>query len=341
MTLRFTDSFDHYTTNAQLLQKWTTSGGTPATQAGGRNSTNRCYISVNSSPAYIEKVFGFDKSTWIVGGAFYFTSLSPVSYAGIELGDGVTYQVGVYLNNGVGTLSVIRGGSGGTVLATSANVIGLNQWYYIELKALIDNAGTYQVRVNGVDWIVAGAGDTQASATNNFANRVRYNLGRIDSATYLEDVYICDGDGSRNNDFLGDIRIAAGFADAAGTFSQFTPTSGVNYTCIDETTPNDDTDYVATSGVGNIDTYNFAALPVASGTILGIQMLPYARKDDAGSRSISNIIYYNSTAYSGAAQSVGDIYSYYPEIFETNPDTSDNWTVPEVNSAEFGVKLET
>ncbi len=339
MTLRFIDSFDHYTTTADLLQKWTSQNASVATQAGGRNSTNRAYVSANSSNAYIQKVFSFNKAVWIIGGAFYFTSLNPNSEAGMEILDGGTAQVGVYLNNGAGTLSIKRGGSGGTVLATSANVIGLNQWYFIELKVTIDNAGAYQLKVNGTDWIAAGSGDTQNTG-NPYGNQVAYRFGRLDSASYLDDVYICDGDGATNNDFLGDVRVSALFPNAAGTYSQFNATSGANYTCVDETTPNDDTDYVYTSGVGSVDTYNFQNSPVGSGTVLGIQSLMYARKDDAGSRYISNTVYYNSIIYSGPITSLGDTYTYYMDIREVNPNTSSRWTIPEINASEFGTKLE-
>jgi len=170
-------------------------------------------------------------------------------------------------------------------------------------------------------------------------------MAGLNSQSYFDDAYICDGttgdDPSHpNNDFLGDVRIVAIFPDAIGTYSQWTPTSGDNYTCVDETTPNDDSDYVATSGIGNIDTYNFESLPVSSGTVLAIQCNSYARKDDAGSRSIGNAIYYNSILYSGSEQSVGDTYRYYPEIFEVNPNTNVRWTISELNSVEIGPKLE-
>jgi len=115
---------------------------------------------------------------------------------------------------------------------------------------------------------------------------------------------------------------------------------GDNYTAVDETAPNGDTDYVYTSGTGFIDSYAFSNLTTVSGSVFGVQVLPYARKDDAGSRSITPNIYISGVAYSGESVfSIGNTYTYYPEIFDTSPATSSAWTIAEVNASEFGITM--
>jgi hypothetical protein len=36
---------------------------------------------------------------------------------------------------------------------------------------------------------------------------------------------------------------------------------------------------------------------------------------------------------------VGDSYSSFPQLWDTNPDTAAAWTVAEVNASSFGVRL--
>ena len=340
MSFEFSDSFDHYTTNAELVQKWTSVDGATLTilAAAGRNGTS-ALRNTESVDRIVSKTLT-NKVTRILGAALIINNAPTASFFPYgEFRDSSTAQVGWYVNAD-STISIRRNGPTGTVLATSTNALPTGSYVYIEFKATVDNAGTYELRVNGssTGWIPSASGDTQQSA-NAYSNVIAFKVMRSNQC-YFDDVYSCNSDGSSNNDFLGDVRIAAIFPNAIGTYSEFTPSAGDNYTCVDETTPNSDTDYVSTSGVGNVDTYGFQDLPVSSGTILAIQSNLYARKDDAGSRSISAALYYNSTLYSGSLESLGDTYAYYLEVFETNPNTGDNWTVSEVNNTEFGEKLE-
>ena len=348
MAFRFADSFDHYTTTAQMRTKWTSvdTNVYPVAAAGRNGTAGIAGVTGGGSSIKQFKKTLDNQATWIVGIAVKMSAATSHAGFAVEFLDGGTVQVGVYNNTDL-TLEVRRNGSSGTLLATSTNSLTVGTYYYIEFKAIIDNAGTYEVRVNGTStgWIPSASGDTQQSV-NAYANVININtISGLGLQHVYDDLYICDGTTGEdptypNNSFLGDIRVAMVLPNEIGTYSEFTPTAGNNYTCVDETTPNDDTDYVYTSGVGNVDTYGFAALPVTSGTILGIQTVPYARKDDAGSRSISSTLYYNSILYSGSPKSLGDTYSYYPEIFETNPNTEERWTISEINAAEFGEKLE-
>jgi len=334
--LRFIDSFDHYST-AHLSQKYNSSFGTVSIASGqGRNSTNA--FSTLQANATITKTLD-NQATWVAGGAFRWAQL-VASGVIIEFVDNATAQVGVYLNND-GTLSVKRNGNLGTTLATSSNSIFIANWFYIELKATVNNSGTYEVRVNGVIWI-SGSGDTQQSA-NAYANRVSFGgAGSLGTGGYTDDIYVCDTTGSVNNNFLGDIRVEAVFPAANGTTIQWT-VSGValNYQAIDEVTPNDETDFNFTTTSGFIDLFDFTNLTSISGIVYGLQTDIYVRKDDAGSRYLRRVIRRGGTNYEGSVvTSVLDNYSYSVEIAETDPSTLVLWTITNINGAEFGYKSE-
>ena len=110
-------------------------------------------------------------------------------------------------------------------------------------------------------------------------------MGCSSSGMNFDDLYVCDSAGSTNNGFLGDCRIDTIYPSGAGNYTQFTPSTGSNYTCVDETAPNT-TDYVDGATVGDRDSYalgNLSAL--SSQTVYGVQVNAAILKDDAGSKS--------------------------------------------------------
>ena len=61
-----------------------------------------------------------------------------------------------------------------------------------------------------------------------------------------------------------------------------------------------------------------------------------ARQDDPGTRSIRPTIRLVGSNFAGVTTNVTSAYSYYSQIYEQSPQTSNSWSVLEVNSAEFG-----
>lgn len=331
MSLLFVDSFDHYST-AEILNKWTTAPNCSISNTTVRTGVG-CLAGNASNCTYTTGL----KATLITGGAFYITGNNQILIEFLDVG---TDQCNLF-QNADSTLSIRRNiGGGAVVLGTSTNSLSAGIYQYIEFKATINNSGSYEVRVNGDVW-VSGTGDTQ-NTVNAYATVVKFaqsggTTGRLD------DVYICDNLGTMNNNFLGDVKIECILPDAVGSNTQWVPyPSGNNYSLVDEVPPNSDTDYVVTSGIGYMDTYGYSSLVTTSGSIFGVQVCPFARKDDAGSRSITSIFYIGATPYSGSSiASVSDNYNYWPMIQEKNPQTNSSWNISEINTAEFGIKLVT
>jgi hypothetical protein len=72
--------------------------------------------------------------------------------------------------------------------------------------------------------------------------------------------------------------------------------------------------------------------------VFGVQILPYAKKTDAGTRSIKTIARLSATEVDGPEQFLASAYGYLSDIREAKPGGG-AWTISDVNSAEFGVKV--
>jgi hypothetical protein len=240
-----------------------------------------------------------------------------------------------------------RAGPNGTTLGTSTNAMSVSQWYYIEAKVKTDNTtGTVDVKVNGVTWLTLSSQDTQVTA-NAYVNLVGFGADPV-SATGMQqdimDMVVLDTAGSApTNDFLGDVRVEGILPSGNGNTSQLVgqdANSTDNYLNVDEDAPgaDDDTTYNESSTVGDKDTYNYPSLTPTTGTVFGVQISPHAKKTDAGTRSIVSVARLSGTETDGSTQTLNSSYAYLPDVRETKPGGG-VWSISDVNSAEFGVKV--
>jgi hypothetical protein len=86
-----------------------------------------------------------------------------------------------------------------------------------------------------------------------------------------------------------------------------------------------------------LEHHNYGATPT-SGTIHGIQILPYAKKTDVGARSLVSVARHSGSETDGPVKSLSSAYTYLPDIRETKPGGG-AWAIADVNGAEFGVKI--
>lgn len=339
MALRMIESFDHYPT-AMIQRKWTgQSSNAPAISAGnGRRGSAalRCNLTTHG----VFKLFD-SQATWIVGIALRILDWPGNPSQIVTLRDGGTIQVDVRLNTN-GTFSVTRNG---TTLSTSTYAMPISSYVYLEFKATIDDAtGSYELRING-STITSGSGVDTKNTANASADRVYLALATSTASApdiYIDDVYICDGSGSVNNDFLGDCRVDACFPNGNGNSSQFVGSDGNstdNYALVDEASMNSDTDYVESSTVSDKDTYAVSNLSHSPTDIFGIQINLFAKKSDAGIRSIQPVIRSGGADTDGTARVLSTDYTDETEVFEADPDTAAAWTESGFNSAEFGAKV--
>lgn len=339
--LIFCDSFDHYLSGTEFFTKWTASrNATPNAFTTGRFGSAH-------NPAgerWSRKDFGTSYGTLIAGCAWK-RSGAWGGNAVMGFYDSANLQCDLRINDGSGEIYVTRNG---TTLGSPVSFIpGLNIWYYLELLVTFHNStGVIIARVDGAEVINLTSQDTQQTA-NATANGIRIGSHTDNApAGQIDDLYVCDNtdsgvSGVPNDDFLGDIRVEAIFPNGNGNSSALLGSDGNstdNYLLVDETAPDEDTTYVQGSSVGDKDTYAMSALTPTAGTVYGVQMLPYARKTDAGSRSICSVTRLSGTEEDSANKTLSTSYAYLPDIREGTPAAA-AWTISDVNSMEAGVKV--
>jgi len=207
--------------------------------------------------------------------------------------------------------------NGGTLLAESApGVFPIDTWVCLEYRIKVDNAaGIGTFRVDGVE-VLDFSGDTQDTANANIQHTT----------------------GSKNNSWIGRGGIYGLFPEGAGNYTQWTPSAGANYECVDEVPPNDDTDYVADDTVGHKDTYEMEDLVPTDGGITAVQWIARAKLSAAGSGNFQRLLRYSGVDYNGSDLAVDTSYKYFQEIFDQCPDATD-WSIAKVNALEAGVEI--
>ena len=343
MALLWIEGFEDYGTSTStdivplLQRRYPTvdmSGGSPTTVnlSTGRFGGFTC--------KRIPAIYGYlytpaltTNDTLVVGMGVY-TGYSG-SNSVIALYDGTTQGVNISLNTQSLGVHVYRGG---TSLGSGYGVeIRQNNWYWVEIKVKCHNtSGTVEVRVNGATVVSLSGVDTQ-EGTHAYHDVVR--LGFRDVA-FIDDVYICDGSGTANNDFLGNCRVVSLLPDGDAATLEWTPsTAGAHYGLVDESFPNDDTDYVEDATSGHVDLYDYGAVPTL-GPIRGVQVNTECRNTDANSFSLITVAKSGTIVSEDSAQVIGtQSYTCRRRTLETDPNTGDSWTADGLNAAQFGVKV--
>lgn len=341
MALRFLDGFDHYTTAAAYAYKYTSYSNTLAPGAGRRSGGNASRFG-NYGGDYLLKTLD-DQARWIVGFAYKRDYASNDEKPILQLRDNTgAVQVALCMHSVDGLLRLWRGDQT-TLLATSTIALPTGSWNFIELKTTIhDTTGSLELRVNGVT-VATYAGDTKYSSTIGTARSIRLSGGVYSSSLYgwIDDLYVCDGTGTTNNDFLGDCRVDTLYPNGVGNSAQFTPTgSATNWENVDDVPSDEDASYNASDTVGSIDSFAFTDMAVLTASVFGVQANILARKDDAGTRTLRAIARVGGTNYEGSDLPLSDTYLDQQQIWALNPATAASWTEAEINAAEFGYKVQ-
>lgn len=334
------EGFDHLAQGDLVPHKWDawshgiSSTGFVAGRIGGGNAWSQIY-----GDRTLDKIIDA-QGTWIVGAAMAFSPINQNGFAIIKLMDGATNQVELRYEFATKKLYVTRNGT--TILGPGVVVTKTSLWHYYELRVVIsDMVGEVEVRVDGNTYLSGTLLDTRNGGAT--VDTIRFgDRGNFDGTQILDDIYICDGTGSApTNTFLGDVKVESIFPSGNGNSSVLVGSDGNsidNYLLVDESAPNSDTDYVESSTVGDKDTYAYGNLTATLGTVYGVQVLPWAKKTDAGARKIASIARLSGTEVDSADKTLFTDYSYYLDVREAKPGGG-VWTITDVNAAEFGVKV--
>lgn len=327
MALIFIDSFDHIDSNES---KWLSvtiqdaAGRTAAASRGGYKTLPGEYNELT------------------VGVAYKTTNLAnpPITFYNERLQEGNMLRI---QNIGDGRLQaeaqrVINELKYGAV---SGQSMVENQWYYLELHAVTAaTTVSYDLRVNEETWLTGTFTYTTTAGTQTagWADLVLTPTGG-GYASYFDDLYVRD-----DNTFHGDVDVICLRPNGTTTLSEWTPFPGTatNYTCVDDSIPNEDTDYVTATATGLIDLYEMEDVGVFTGEIFGVQGVQDIKKIEAGAGRTRQVwvdgitgteTYTSSEFYPSALD-----YLFHTVVCETNPFTTATWEAAEVDALRFGIE---
>ena len=303
-------------------------------------------------------------ATWIIGIAAQINSPNDALdavFIGVQ--DDSTPQLSLYIKEDGSSddyyFELWRGdNSTGTLLDTSAVQDGADGYNYWELKVTIANTGgTWELRRNGVV-VMSGIGDTQNTG-NATGNKIRFSSQRETSAVIgtprfdLDDIYINNGSGTFNNDFLGDQVVEGILPNAAGDSTDFvaedlgSPSGNPNWQEVDDDPesaggPDDDDGYVTADVAGDKDLYNFQNLSFVTGDINGVMIVNRVRLEASGLRVLKNVFKdpVSGEADAGSPFNVNKAtWDDYPVIVERNPATSGLFSVSQIDGGQWGFEI--
>jgi len=251
------------------------------------------------------------------------------------------WNVLTFCRNSSGAIDVRLGGCTDSVIATGGS-LPQDQWKCIEGHVVIDGTnGVVDVKVNGA-LVIEFDGDTEvdAAAPDLYAAEFGYWNVTHNVVCHFDDIAVNSAAGSVNNSWIGQGGIIGLYPNAAGEYTQLTPSAGNNYECVDERPPSD-ADYVYSATGGLKDLYNLTPCALAPGTtIKAISWVGRARNTQSGATAVTRLIRTASTDYAGAeAVPIDTEFQGLTEVIEQNPNTSANWSLADLDALQAGVVL--
>lgn len=338
------DGFDAYTGTNEWDEMYTVdNSGTRAVYGAGEGTVGSSYsrhstgngLYINNTNRMPNIALGGNFGEVIVGVSMRELH-TTTTFNRFQFWDGTTLQVYIRWDYNDRIFRAYNGD--GTLLgASSAIPYGLNNSVgYVEVRVLFSaTVGEVEMRFNGNPSPIMNLTNKDTiNSANTTCNTLSFGAGPC----YLDDLYVCRGD---TGDFLGDVRIESLVPTGNGNYSQGTGSDGNstdNYLLVDETDPNEDTDYVSFDTAAEKDSYALANMTQTAGTVYGVGSMIRARKDDGGTRTMRPLFRLSGTDQAGTAFTLSTSYLYWKEFFTTKPGGG-AYAVADVNNLEGGVEL--
>jgi hypothetical protein len=235
---------------------------------------------------------------------------------------------------GSGNVLVIRRGSfGGTIIHTSTYAPPLDLvWRHYEVKVVYNaTTGSVIVRENGVEKINQGSLNTGTPTITT--DGVSIAQGGL-SSSKIDNVYMCDGTGSVNNDFLGEKKVQTIVPDGDTSQEDWALSTGTNsYALIDDFSDEDST-YISSGTTTDKTRVTMGAISTGAVNIAGLVQTTKHKRDDATAVDMRTNLKSGATTNNGATVSMTASYTCSQEVYETDPNTGSAWTAANVNLVE-------
>jgi len=304
----------------------------------------------NNNGAYPNGPFGGTRGT---GTRFLYTlgTNSTVSYGGchfqfndtdeysIEFRDNSTVQcyIRVYGLGVANTTIYVYRGNGTLLGSISGLTMWASTWYWLEWQINMSASGAFKIWF-GPSLVLTGSGNTIMTA-NSYYNTIFENHAGYRNV-FFDNLYVFDNSGpAPTNNNIGEIRVVALFPSAAGDSTQFTPSTGANYACVDETYSNGDTDYVYGAVAPLKDLYQISNISGTPLYIYALTVKTFAKRDDTEAHTISSVLKSGTVESNGATRTPSSAYEMFTDYYSADPNTGLPWTLSAANAVQAGVRL--
>ena len=241
---------------------------------------------------------------------------------------------------GTGVLLVYRD-NGSSLLGSVATSAPGNGWFYMEVFVTVSTTtsssdGVITVKINGVT-ALSFTGINNNNGAAGSSNISSIGCAALGGQVYMTHVYMCDTTGTTPwNTFLGDVRVQTLLPVANATVG-FTPNgTNTNWQNVSTVPPNGNVDYNYSNTTGTQDTFDMSPMSNTLGTIYGVNVKTIANKTNAGIREIAAVVVSGGVQANSANVSLSTSFKQYQTVFETDPNTLEQWTQTGVNSANIG-----
>lgn len=223
--------------------------------------------------------------------------------------------------------------------ALGASPLILAAWYYFEIE-IDSDAMTAKVFANNELQITVDL--TAAGVTVPSVKTITWGQsGTMSTAgvQWLDDFYVIDGTGTRNNARLNPIEVStrAPSADVTAEWSVVNSSKTNHWEIVSQLLPGaSNAPYLQSNIAGAKDIYRSNATLPSSNTIFAVSVLAYARKGDLDNRSLGLVVQVDGGAANEVQLALTETFKYYQATHETVPGGGD-WTQNVVESLNFGI----
>lgn len=348
MSLLGSESWDLITPDASHIPDyWTSSGNVTIIPGAGRCGTAGLGTNTVGGLAATIGVNAQTTGGYMGHALFIDNTNNPVNML-VQTIDGTTQLMCLGMPDGSYRVQTGPTTALGTVLgATPPGLWHTNRYHHLGFQWILGDVGSgaAQVFVDGVQWFsITGVKTTSGPFS------IPSTVWRLLSFSWRgvgDDHYWGDTAGAAPwNAFLGDLRVEGQVAltDAVGGggfYREFTPSTGTDHgALLDDIPPNDDVDFVSGSTVGLRETVKFPNITLASGSVLGIQLMPNVIKTLSGDRQIACMARRAGIDAVGTSQGVSQTqYTYRAQMFQVDPTSGIAYTAATANASEGGIQI--
>jgi hypothetical protein len=226
-------------------------------------------------------------------------------------------------------------------LGTSSQQLLYNQWYYIEMRIVLDpSSGSVQLKIDGETQFTFSGSTTPDSTSSTLFYMCSEVVGSGSSTHYyVDDIVINDTTGSYNNTWPNGAKIVLLFPTGRGNSTQWDKVAHLdNYENVDKYPTLDPEDYLLTNLNSRLDLYLNNNLPVDAFSVGAVRVDAWALKNSGSDIMLNLALRVGSTNFISIDNELGVSYSLKQWLHQLNPGTCIGWTVSDVNDLESGMR---